>query len=91
MKSASEASVSPIGASSETVSRASLSSSMTLRREVELVADLRRGRVAAEVLEQVALGAGDAVDVSTMCTGMRIVRAWSAIARDTAWRIHQVA
>ena len=27
--------------------------------------------------------------VSTMCTGMRIVRAWSATARDTAWRIHQ--
>ena len=29
--------------------------------------------------------------VSTMCTGMRIVRAWSAIARVIAWRIHQVA
>jgi hypothetical protein len=28
---------------------------------------------------------------STMCTGMRIVRALSAIARVTAWRIHQVA
>jgi hypothetical protein len=26
-----------------------------------------------------------------MCTGMRIVRALSAIARVTAWRIHQVA
>ena len=26
-----------------------------------------------------------------MCTGMRIVRAWSAIARVIAWRIHQVA
>jgi hypothetical protein len=25
-----------------------------------------------------------------MCTGMRIVRAWSAIARVMAWRIHQV-
>ena len=28
---------------------------------------------------------------STMCTGMRMVRAWSAIARVMAWRIHQVA
>ena len=28
---------------------------------------------------------------STMCTGMRIVRALSAIARVTACRIHQVA
>src|SRR5882757_9851031 len=29
--------------------------------------------------------------VSIMCTGMRMVRAWSAIARVIAWRIHQVA
>src|SRR5206468_4192964 len=29
--------------------------------------------------------------VSIMCTGMRIVRAWSAMARVMAWRIHQVA
>ena len=29
--------------------------------------------------------------VSTMWTGMRIVRAWSAIARVIACRIHQVA
>ena len=28
---------------------------------------------------------------STTCTGMRIVRPLSAIARATAWRIHQVA
>ena len=28
---------------------------------------------------------------SIMCTGTRIVRAWSAIARVIAWRIHQVA
>jgi len=26
-----------------------------------------------------------------MCTGIRIVRAWSAIERVMAWRIHQVA
>jgi len=31
------------------------------------------------------------VIVSIMWTGMRIVRAWSAIARVIAWRIHQVA
>jgi hypothetical protein len=29
--------------------------------------------------------------VSIMCTGMRMVRAWSAMARVMAWRIHQVA
>ena len=29
--------------------------------------------------------------VSIMCTGMRMVRAWSAIARVIAWRIHHVA
>jgi hypothetical protein len=29
--------------------------------------------------------------VSTMCTGIRIVRDWSASARVIAWRIHQVA
>jgi hypothetical protein len=28
---------------------------------------------------------------STMCTGMRMVRAWSAIAREMPCRIHQVA
>ncbi len=28
---------------------------------------------------------------STMWTGMRMVRAWSAMARVMAWRIHQVA
>jgi len=26
-----------------------------------------------------------------MCTGMRMVRAWSAIERVMAWRIHHVA
>src|SRR5258706_909479 len=29
--------------------------------------------------------------VSIMCTGIRIVRAWSAMARVMAWRIHHVA
>ena len=29
--------------------------------------------------------------VSTMWTGMRIVRAWSAMERVIAWRIHHVA
>ena len=29
--------------------------------------------------------------VSTIWTGMRMVRAWSAMARVMAWRIHQVA
>ena len=29
--------------------------------------------------------------VSIICTGIRMVRAWSAIERVIAWRIHQVA
>jgi hypothetical protein len=29
--------------------------------------------------------------VSIMWTGMRMVRAWSAMLRVIAWRIHQVA
>jgi hypothetical protein len=29
--------------------------------------------------------------VSTMCTGTRMVRAWSAMPRVIAWRIHHVA
>ena len=29
--------------------------------------------------------------VSIMCTGMRMVRAWSAMLRVIAWRIHHVA
>ena len=28
---------------------------------------------------------------SIMCTGTRMVRAWSAMERVMAWRIHQVA
>ena len=31
------------------------------------------------------------LSVSTMCTGMRMVREWSAMARVMAWRIHHVA
>ena len=31
------------------------------------------------------------LSVSTMCTGMRIVREWSAMARVIACRIHHVA
>ena len=30
-------------------------------------------------------------DAFHMCTGIRMVRAWSAMARVMAWRIHQVA
>ena len=29
--------------------------------------------------------------ISIMCTGMRMVRAWSAMERVMAWRIHQMA
>ena len=54
-------------------------------------ADLLARRLAAELLEQAAADADRRLIVSTMWTGMRIVRAWSAMARVIAWRIHQVA
>jgi len=42
-------------------------------------------------VQHLAAGAHQLVIVSIMCTGMRMVRAWSAIERVIAWRIHQVA
>ena len=49
-------------------------------------------RLAAQLLEQLPRHVAHAHDmVSTMCTGMRMVRLWSATARVMAWRIHQVA
>ena len=59
---------------------------------VQLFGDLLGGGLVAQLLQQLA---GDLritlLMVSTMCTGMRMVRAWSAMARVMAWRIHQVA
>ena len=48
------------------------------------------GGAPANVAVAVARLGGDARFVG-MCTGMRMVRAWSAIERVIAWRIHHVA
>ena len=58
---------------------------------VHLGADLLGGRVATEILKQLTLHAASLLMVSTIWTGIRMVRAWSAIARVMAWRIHHVA
>ena len=51
-----------------------------------------QGRFSAELLVQAAAGArASRLMLSTMCTGTRMVRAWSAMARVIACRIHQVA
>ena len=62
-----------------------------LGRHLQFGGDLLRRGLPAEPLDELALDMHDLVQRSTMCTGMRIVRALSAIARVTAWRIHQVA
>ena len=60
--------------------------------EAALLGELLERRVAVELLRR-----GSAAQritrrtCSATCTGRRIVRPWSASARVTAWRIHQVA
>ena len=56
-----------------------------------LAADLVDGRLAPELLLEPTRGPDQPLIVSTMWTGMRIVRAWSAMARVIACRIHHVA
>jgi len=51
---------------------------------LHLFGDLLGGRLAPQLLDELALGAGELLIVSIMCTGMRMVRAWSAIARVIA-------
>ena len=48
-------------------------------------------RLAAQFLQQRFETLRSRERTSIMWTGMRIVRAWSAMARVMAWRIHQVA
>ena len=56
-----------------------------------ILSAISSGSVRVPAPAQAALGADSLLIVSIMCTGMRIVRAWSAIARVIAWRIHHVA
>ena len=62
-----------------------------LQRQVRLVGDLLERRLAAELAQSERSARFIFCSRSTMWTGMRIVRALSASARATAWRIHQVA
>jgi len=62
-----------------------------LRGHVELLGELLRRRLPTEVLQHLALDAASLLMTSTMWTGMRIVRAWSAMARVMACLIHHVA
>jgi hypothetical protein len=60
-------------------------------RDVHALRDLVAGRLATQLLDERAAGADQLVDRLDHVHGMRMVRAWSAIARVIAWRIHHVA
>ena len=62
-----------------------------VERHAGPLGDFFRIRLAAELLDEVGGHRPDRPIVSIMCTGRRIVRLWSAIARVMAWRIHHVA
>ena len=85
-KSAGASLLSPIGVSREMGSWAIFRTFLTVEtRDVHLLRDLLRGGLAAEVLDQEpATCQLSLLIVSIMCTGMRIVRAWSAMARVMA-------
>ena len=59
--------------------------------QVHLVGHFLRRRLVAEFLQELLLHRITLLMVSIMWTGMRMVRAWSAIERVMAWRIHHVA
>ena len=61
------------------------------RRDLELLGDLLRFGSRPRRCTSWRSMCTTLFSFSTMCTGIRIVRALSAIARVTAWRIHQVA
>ena len=87
-----ESSSSPTGVSRLIGSFAIFSTVRTLSSgQLHLLRELLGRRLAAEGLHQVALRAHQLVDRLDHVHGMRIVRAWSAMARVMAWRIHQVA
>ena len=94
MKSPSDASPSslPTGASSETGSWPSLRISSTFLAGISTsspISSVEGSRPCFWISDRRARATR--FIRSTMCTGMRIVRDWSASARVIAWRIHQVA
>ena len=95
MKSPSAASPSspPTGVSSETGSWPSLRISSTCRSSIpSSFAAISAGDGSRPCAWSSARRARATLFMrSTMCTGIRIVRDWSASARVIAWRIHHVA
>ena len=87
-----ESSSSPIGVSSEIGSCAilrtlrTLETGMSIRLAISSEVGSRPSSCTSARLVRISL-----LIVSIMCTGMRMVRAWSAMARVMAWRIHHVA
>ena len=87
-----ESSSSPIGVSSDTGSWDTLRISRTFSAgDAHRLADLVGRGLAARSWSSWRWTRASLLMVSTMCTGMRMVRAWSAMARVMAWRIHHVA
>ena len=94
MKSASEASPSsePTGVSSDTGSWPTFSASSTRATGISSSTAISSGVGSRPCFwSRARLTRATRFMRSTMCTGMRIVRDWSASARVIAWRIHQVA
>ena len=87
-----ESSSSPMGVSSEMGSWAifrilrTLATGMSMRLAISSEVGSRPSSCTSWRLVRISL-----LMVSIMCTGMRMVRAWSAMARVMAWRIHHVA
>jgi hypothetical protein len=87
-----ESSSSPIGVSIEIGSLAIFSTLRILSSGMSIFfRQLFRRGLAAHLLQHLAEMRLSLLIVSIMCTGMRMVRAWSAIERVMAWRIHHVA
>ena len=87
-----ESSSSPIGVSSETGWREIFKVSRTFCGVVSMWTAISSG-VGSRPYSWTSrlLIRNSLLMVSTMWTGMRMVRAWSAIERVIAWRIHHVA
>ena len=87
-----ESSSSPIGVSIEIGSFAILSTLRILSSGISIFVASSSGvgsrPISCSIWREMRLSL---LIVSIMCTGMRIVRAWSAIERVIAWRIHHVA
>jgi len=75
-----ESSSSPIDVSREIGSWFDLHDLAAPSRPQVIRSPISGGRLATQLLHQRPAGAGELLMVSIMCTGMRMVRAWSAMA-----------